>query len=485
MAADFERLKHQKNFIGGQWVDAVGGGTIEVVNPATLHSIGHVPDGGNQDAKNAVDAAADAFDSFRHSGVTHRVNLLRDLHAALMDNQADLARLLVEEQGKPMAEAKGEIANSAAYTLWFAEEARRAYGETIPSPWPDRRISVITQPVGVIAAITPWNFPSAMLARKIAPAIAVGCTAVCKPSELTPFSGLAWAALCEDVGVPAGVVNVVTGDSSAIGKVWSADERVRKMTFTGSTRVGKILLQQGAETVKKMSMELGGNAPFLVFDDADIDKAIEAGMAAKYRNAGQTCVCTNRFYVQSGIYDAFVDKLVAASEALTAGNNLEGTHDQGPLINEGALEKVSDLVQDARKKGGDIKTGGARMDGDGIFYQPTVVANATQDMRIAREEVFGPVAPVFKFETEAEAISMANDTDFGLAAYFCTSDLGRSVRVAEALDYGLVGINEGVIATPEAPFGGFKQSGLGREGSRHGLDEYLERKYICTGGLGL
>ncbi|MEN0086962.1 MAG: NAD-dependent succinate-semialdehyde dehydrogenase [Pseudomonadota bacterium] len=485
MAADFERLKHHKNFIGGQWVDAASGGTIDVVNPATMGSIGTVPNGEKQDAQAAVDAAADAFETFRHSGVTQRVQLLRDLHSALMDNQNELAHLLVEEQGKPLAEAKGEIANSAGYTLWFAEEARRAYGETIPSPWPDRRISVITQPVGVIAAITPWNFPSAMLARKIAPAIAVGCTAVCKPSELTPFSGLAWAALCEEVGVPAGVVNVLTGDAEAIGKVWSADGRVRKMTFTGSTRVGKILLQQGAETVKKMSMELGGNAPFIVFDDADLDKAIEAGMAAKYRNAGQTCVCTNRFYVQAGVYDAFVEKLVAASEKLTAGNNLEGAHDQGPLINEQALSKVTELVEDARAQGGDVKTGGARMDRDGVFFRPTVVANATQNMRIAKEEVFGPVAPVFKFETEAEAIAMANDTDFGLAAYFCTSDLGRSVRVSEALDYGLVGVNEGVIATPEAPFGGFKQSGLGREGSRHGLDEYLERKYVCTGGLGL
>ncbi|MEO0636005.1 MAG: NAD-dependent succinate-semialdehyde dehydrogenase [Pseudomonadota bacterium] len=485
MVADFQRFKHQQSFINGQWVDAADGGTIEVFNPATMEAIGHVPNGGEMDAERAVDAAAAAFETFRHSGVNERVKLLRDLHAALMDNQDDLARLLVEEQGKPMAEAKGEVANSAAYTLWFAEEARRAYGETIPSPWPDRRISVITQPVGVIAAITPWNFPSAMLARKIAPAIAVGCTAVCKPSELTPFSGLAWAALCQEVGVPNGVVNVITGDAAAIGKVWSADDRVRKMTFTGSTRVGKILLEQGAATVKKMSMELGGNAPFIVFDDADLDKAIEAGMAAKYRNAGQTCVCTNRFYVQSGVYDAFVEKLVAASEKLTAGNNLDGAHDQGPLINQGALEKVTELVEDAKAQGGDIKTGGGRMDRDGIFFEPTVVANATQHMRIAREEVFGPVAPVFKFDTEEEAIAMANDTDFGLAAYFCTTDLGRSVRVSEALDYGLVGINEGVIATPEAPFGGFKQSGLGREGSRHGLDEYLERKYICTGGLGL
>jgi succinate-semialdehyde dehydrogenase/glutarate-semialdehyde dehydrogenase len=485
MANGFERLKKQQAFIGGKWVNADSGKTVDVMNPATGESIGSVPDGGEAEATRAVDAAAAAFETFKHSGVTTRAKLLRDLHDALMDNQDDLAALLVEEQGKPMAEAKGEIANSAAYTLWFAEEARRAYGEIIPSPWPDRRISVIAQPVGVVGAITPWNFPSAMLARKIAPAIAVGCTAVCKPSELTPFSGLAWALLCQQVGVPDGVVNVVTGDSSSIGKAWSADERVRKFTFTGSTRVGKILLEQGAATVKKMSMELGGNAPFIVFDDADLDKAVDAAMGAKYRNAGQTCVCSNRFYVQSGIHDAFVEKFTAESQKLTAGNNLEGAYDQGPLINEGALEKVQTLLDDLTDKGGEIQCGGKRIERDGIFFEPTVVTGATSNMRIAREEVFGPVAPIFKFETEEEAIKAANDTDFGLAAFFCTQDLGRSVRVSEALEYGLVGINEGIIATPEAPFGGFKESGLGREGSAHGLDEYLERKYICAGGLGL
>jgi succinate-semialdehyde dehydrogenase/glutarate-semialdehyde dehydrogenase len=401
-----------------------------------------------------------------------------------MDNQDGLAELLTLEQGKPLARRKARSAMSAAYVLWFAEEARRVYGDVIPSPWPDRRILVTKEPVGVVAAITPWNFPSSMLSRKIGPALAAGCTAVVKPASQTPYSGLAWGALCEEVGIPKGVINVVTGSAGEIGTELTENPLVRKISFTGSTEVGKILLRQAAGTVKKVSMELGGNAPFLVFDDADLKRAVVGAMAAKYRNAGQTCVCTNRFYVQAGIYDAFVEKLAAASKDLRVGSGLEEGVQQGPLIDDRAVEKVEGFVADAEAKGGRVVVGGKRHALGRSFFEPTVIADATQDMRFSREEIFGPVAPVFRFETEEEAVRLANDTEFGLACYFYTQDLGRAFRVSEGLKYGLVGINEGVITTEVAPFGGMKESGIGREGSRYGMDEYLDVKYVCVGGLG-
>jgi succinate-semialdehyde dehydrogenase/glutarate-semialdehyde dehydrogenase len=422
---------------------------------------------------------------FRRTSALDRSKLLRKLHDAIMDNSQALAELLTLEQGKSLAEAKGEIGASAAYVLWFAEEARRAYGEVIPSPWADRRIMVTREPVGVIAAITPWNFPSSMLARKIGPAIAAGCTSVVKPASQTPYSGLAWGALAQEVGVPAGVVNVVTGSASEIGEELTANPLVRKITFTGSTEVGKVLMAKAAGTVKKVSMELGGNAPFLVFDDADLDRAVEGAMVAKYRNSGQTCVCTNRFFVQAGIYDAFVEKLAAASRRLKIGNGLEDGVQQGPLIDESAVAKVEELIADATAQGGRVMTGGKRHSLGGSFFEPTVIANAKPQMRFMKEEIFGPVAPVFRFETEQEAVALANDTEYGLACYFYTGDLGRAFRVMEGLRYGMVGVNEGLITTPEAPFGGVKESGLGREGGHQGLDDYLDTKYVCIGGLGL
>ncbi|MBN9035096.1 MAG: NAD-dependent succinate-semialdehyde dehydrogenase, partial [Rhizobiales bacterium] len=426
-----------------------------------------------------------AFVEFRRTSALDRSKLLRKLHDAIMDNSQALAELLTLEQGKSLAEAKGEIGASAAYVLWFAEEARRAYGEVIPSPWADRRIMVTREPVGVIAAITPWNFPSSMLARKIGPAIAAGCTSVVKPASQTPYSGLAWGALAQEVGLPAGVVNVVTGSASEIGEELTANPLVRKITFTGSTEVGKILMAKAAGTVKKVSMELGGNAPFLVFDDADLDRAVEGAMVAKYRNSGQTCVCTNRFFVQAGIYDAFVEKLAAASRRLKIGNGLEDGVQQGPLIDESAVAKVEELIADATAQGGRVMTGGKRHSLGGSFFEPTVIADARPQMRFMKEEIFGPVAPVFRFETEQEAVALANDTEYGLACYFYTGDLGRAFRVMEGLRYGMVGVNEGLITTPEAPFGGVKESGLGREGGHQGLDDYLDTKYVCIGGLGL
>ncbi len=475
--------KRDKILIGGEWLDARSGAVSEVVNPATGEVIGTVPDAGAHEAEQAIAAAHEAFQSFRETTAQDRAQMLRRLHDAIMDNQDALARLLTLEQGKPLAEAKGEVGMSAAYVLWFAEEARRVYGDVIPSPWADRRILVTKEPVGVVAAITPWNFPSSMLSRKIGPAIAAGCTAVIKPAQQTPYSGLAWGALCEEVGIPKGVVNIVTGDPEAIGGAFTASPLVRKITFTGSTRVGKILLRQAADTVKKVSMELGGNAPFLVFDDADLDRAVAGAMAAKYRNAGQTCVCTNRFYVQAGIHDAFVEKLSEASRKLKVGAGTEDGVAIGPLIDGKALAKVEELVADAKEKGGRIVTGGGRHEKGGTFYQPTVIADATPAMRFSREEIFGPVAPVFRFETEDEAIRLANDTEYGLACYFYTKDLGRAFRVSGKLKYGLVGINEGIITTEVAPFGGMKESGLGREGSKYGIEDYLDIKYVCVGGL--
>ncbi|MDE1569506.1 NAD-dependent succinate-semialdehyde dehydrogenase [Aquabacter sediminis] len=481
-APEFALMREQM-LIGGKWVDADGGGTIAVMNPATGDLLGTVPDAGGAETRRAIEAAAAAFPAWRAKTAAERATALHKLADLIIANTDELARLLTTEQGKPLAEAKGEIGASAAYVRWFAEEARRLYGDVIPSPWPGRRILVTKEPVGVVAAITPWNFPSSMLSRKIGAALAAGCTVVCKPSELTPYSGLAWGVLAEQAGIPAGVINIVLGDAKAIGAEMTSNPLVKKVTFTGSTPVGKLLMKQSADTMKKISMELGGNAPFLVFDDADVDAAVEQAIASKYRNAGQTCVCTNRFYAQAGIYDAFVEKLAAASKALKVGNGLDEGVVQGPLIEEKAVAKVERLLQDALDKGGRVVTGGKRSELGGTFFEPTVIANATSDMAFAREEIFGPMAPVFKFETEEEAVRLANSTEYGLACYFFTRDVGRTFRVSEALEYGQVGVNAGVITTEVAPFGGVKESGVGREGSKYGCDDYLNIKYVCIGGL--
>jgi succinate-semialdehyde dehydrogenase/glutarate-semialdehyde dehydrogenase len=470
--------------INGEWVQADSGQTIDVINPATGLKIGTVPKAGKAETRRAIEAAAAAFKDWKKTSALERSKLLRKLHDAIMDNQDALAELLTIEQGKSLTESRGEIGSSAAYVLWFAEEARRAYGDVVPSPWADRRVLVTREPVGVIAAITPWNFPSSMLSRKIGPALAAGCTAVVKPASQTPYSGLAWGALCEEVGIPKGVVNIVTGSAGEIGDEICANPLVKKITFTGSTEVGKILIEKSASTVKKVSMELGGNAPFLVFDDADLDRAVQGAVTAKYRNSGQTCVCTNRFFVQAGIYDRFVEKLADASDKLKVGPGMDDGVQQGPLIDEKAVEKVEEFISDATAKGGKIVAGGKRHALGGSFFQPTVISGATPDMKFMKDEIFGPVAPVFKFETEEEAVAMANDTEFGLAAYFYTGDLGRAFRVMEGLKYGMVGVNEGLITTPEAPFGGVKESGLGREGGHQGMDDYLDTKYVCIGGLG-
>jgi succinate-semialdehyde dehydrogenase/glutarate-semialdehyde dehydrogenase len=474
--ADFKR---EANFIDGAWVPADSGATIDVTNPATGEVIGTVPNAGTAEAQRAIAAADKAFASFSRTTADERAKMLRKLYAAIMDNQRALAELLTIEQGKPLAESMGEVGMSAAYILWFSEEARRVYGDTIPSPWGDRRILVTKQAVGVVAAITPWNFPSSMLARKIGPALATGCTSVVKPATQTPYSALAWGVLAEQVGYPAGVVNILTGSASQIGGEMTSSPIVRKITFTGSTPVGKVLMKQAADTVKRVSMELGGNAPFLIFDDADLDKAVEGALASKYRNSGQTCVCANRFYAQTGIYDAFVEKFAAASAKLKVGSGLEDGVVQGPLIDAKAVEKTESFVADAVAKGGKVVTGGGRHALGGQFFQPTVIANATSEMNFARDEIFGPVAPVFRFETEEEAVRLANDTEFGLACYFYTRDLSRAFRVTEALRYGQVGVNAGVITTEVAPFGGVKESGVGREGSKYGIEEYLDMKYVC------
>ena len=485
MLQKYSQFMREANLIGGEWVQADSGATIDVINPATGLKIGTVPKSGRAETKRAIEAANATFLSYRKTSALERSKLLRKLHDAIMDNQDSLAELLTLEQGKSLAEAKGEVGASAAYVLWFAEEARRTYGDVVPSPWADRRILVTKEPTGVIAAITPWNFPSSMLARKIGPALAAGCTAVVKPASQTPYSGLAWGALCEEVGFPKGAINVVTGSASEIGDELCEHPLVKKITFTGSTEVGKILIAKAASTVKKVSMELGGNAPFLVFNDANLERAVEGAIAAKYRNSGQTCICTNRFFVQAGIYDAFVERFSAAAAKLKIGDGSEAGVQQGPLIDEKAVEKVEELVADAKEKGGTIVTGGKRHALGGSFYEPTVISNASPVMRFMKEEIFGPVAPVFKFASEEEAIELANDTEYGLAAYFYTGDLGRAFRVMEGLKYGMVGVNEGIITTPEAPFGGVKESGLGREGGHQGIEDYLDTKYVSIGGLGL
>jgi len=476
-------LLRTRAFVGGHWQDAAGGGTVPVTNPATGEALGTVPDCGATEARAAIEAAAAALPAWRARPARERATLLRKLHDLMLANQDDLARLMTAEQGKPLAEAKGEIAYAAAFLEWFGEEAKRVYGDVIPGHAKDRRIVVVKQPVGVVAAITPWNFPSAMIARKLGPALAAGCTIVIKPASQTPFSALALAELASRAGIPAGVVNVVTGNARAIGGELTGNPLVRKLTFTGSTATGKVLLAQCAGTVKKVSMELGGNAPFIVFDDADLDAAVAGAIVSKYRNSGQTCVCANRLLVQAGVYDEFARKLAAAVARLRVGDGLAGEQDQGPLIDEAAVAKVEEHLADAVAKGATVLTGGRRHALGGTFFEPTVLTGVTPAMQVAREETFGPLAPLFRFETEADAIRLANDTEFGLAAYVYTRDLGRSWRVPEALEYGMVGLNTGLISTEVAPFGGVKESGSGREGSKYGIADYLEIKYLCIAGV--
>lgn len=480
---DFSDLLVEANLIGGEWRTPAENASITVTNPATGAILGRVPKFGAAETSEAIAAAAEAFPDYAASDLNTRVTLLRRLHDALMDNQDALAALLTAEQGKPLAESRGEIAIGAAYVLWFAEEIRRAKGEIIPSPVNGRHMMVTHHPVGVVAAITPWNFPSSMLARKLAPALAAGCTAVVKPASLTPFSALAWGKLIEDAGFPAGAVNIFTGSAREIGATLTSDPRVRKITFTGSTEVGRELIRQSADSVKKLSMELGGNAPFIVFDDADIDRAIDGAMVAKYRNSGQTCVCANRIYVQSGIHDRFVQRLSEATAALKVGDGAEQGVEQGPLVDDAAFDKVAELVDDATAQGAKVETGGGRHDLGGTWFEPTVLSGITPRMKIAREEIFGPVSAVVRFESENEVVAAANDTDFGLAAYVYTRDLGRVFRMNERLQYGMIGINEGLITTVEAPFGGVKSSGIGKEGGSQGLCDYFDTKYVCIGGL--
>jgi succinate-semialdehyde dehydrogenase/glutarate-semialdehyde dehydrogenase len=475
------KLLRDACLIGGEWL--AGADTIEVRNPATGELVGSVPRLGAAETRRAIEAAETSGPAWRAKTAAERSKILRRWFELVMENQADLGLLMTLEQGKPLAEAKGEIAYAASFIEWFAEEARRIYGDVIPSPNADRRIVVIKQPVGVCAAITPWNFPSAMITRKAAPALAAGCTMVVKPAEQTPLSALALAYLAEQAGVPAGVFSVITGDARAIGGELTASSIVRKLSFTGSTEVGRLLMAQCAPTVKKLSLELGGNAPFIVFDDADVDAAVAGAIASKYRNAGQTCVCTNRLLVQEGIHDRFADKLAEAVASLKVGNGLEDGVIQGPLIDEPAIAKVEELVHDALAKGARLVCGGKRHPLGHTFFEPTVLAGATPAMRLAREEIFGPVAPLFKFKDELDAIRMANDTEFGLASYVYTRDIGRVWRVGEALEYGMVGINTGLISNEVAPFGGVKQSGIGREGSKYGIEEYLEIKYLAMGGI--
>ncbi len=467
--------------IDGQWLAADDGSRIDVHNPATGEAVGHVPRMGEAETQRAIAAAERAFALWKQQTAEARARLLQRWFELMMENQEDLALIMTSEQGKPLAESRGEIAYAASYVQWFAEEARRIYGSTVPAPWADKRIIVTKEPVGVCAAITPWNFPAAMITRKVAPALAAGCTIIVKPAQQTPLSALAMAELAQRAGIPEGVFSVITGSSRAIGGVLTASMAVRKLTFTGSTEVGRVLAEQCAPTLKKMSLELGGNAPFIVFDDADLDAAVEGAMASKYRNTGQTCVCANRLLVQDGVYDAFMARLKVAVQALKVGNGLEAGVGQGALIDQAAVDKVEELVADAVKNGAEVVLGGKRHALGGTFYEPTILANATDRMRIAREEVFGPVAPVFRFKTEEEAIRMANDTEYGLAAYFYARDVGRVWRVGEALEYGMVGINSGIISTAVAPFGGVKQSGMGREGGAAGIEEYLSTKYLCMG----
>jgi succinate-semialdehyde dehydrogenase/glutarate-semialdehyde dehydrogenase len=476
-------LLREAAFIDGAWCAADDGARVRILNPANGSLVGEVPVMRAAETRRAIDAAARAQADWARKTAKERATILRRFADLMLANTADLAIIMTAEQGKPLAEAKGEVAYAASFLEWFAEEGKRVYGEIIPTFRADSRLLVLRQPVGVAAAITPWNFPAAMITRKLGPALAAGCSFVCKPAPQTPFSALALAELALRAGVPAGVFNVVTGDAEAIGGELTGNPLVRKLSFTGSTAVGKKLIAQCAGTVKKVSMELGGNAPFIVFDDADLDAAVQGAMASKYRNTGQTCVCANRLYVQSGVYEEFARRLVKAVGTLRVGDGLAGPTEQGPLIDARALAKVESHIGDALARGARVACGGKPHALGGNFFEPTVLLDVTPAMRVAREETFGPVAPLFRFETEADVVRMANDTEFGLAAYFYTRDLARSWRMQEALEYGIVGVNTGLFSTEVAPFGGVKESGLGREGSRHGIDEYTELKYVCVGGL--
>jgi len=476
-------LLKTRAYVNGEWIDADNGERLPVLNPATGETIAEISKCGTSETRRAIEAAHVAFLGWRKTTASERASILRKWFELIMAAQEDLAQIMTAEQGKPLAESRGEVAYGAGYVEWFAEEAKRIYGDTIPAPAQDKRIVVIKQPVGVVACITPWNFPNAMLARKMAPALAAGCTVVCKPANETPLSALAMAELAERAGVPKGVINIVGGVTREIGAELTSNPIVRKLTFTGSTEVGKLLVEQCAATMKRTSMELGGNAPFIVFDDADLDEAVRGAIICKFRNAGQTCVCANRILVQDSVYDEFAAKLMGAIAGLKLGNGSEEGVNLGPLINVGAANDVLNFVEDAVAKGATVDAGGKRSDLGACFVEPTVLTNVSADMRVFREEIFGPVAPLFRFETEEEAIAIANDTQFGLASYFYARDVGRIWRVAEGLEYGIVGINEGIISNPAAPFGGVKESGQGREGSKYGLDDYLEIKYMCIGGI--
>jgi succinate-semialdehyde dehydrogenase/glutarate-semialdehyde dehydrogenase len=474
-------LFRESCYVDGAWIQASR--VIEVTNPADGSKIGTVPALGTEETARAIAAADAAWPAWRAMTAKQRAGILRKWFELIMENQEDLATLMTSEQGKPITESRGEIAYAASFIEWFAEEGKRIYGDTMQHPLPGRRIVVLKQPIGVVATITPWNFPAAMITRKCGPALAAGCTVVCKPASQTPYTALALAELAEAAGIPKGVLNVITGPSSEIGGELTRNPLVRKLSFTGSTEVGKKLIEQCASTVKKVAMELGGNAPFIVFDDADIEAAVAGAMASKYRNTGQTCVCANRFLVQDRIYDDFIDRMAKAAGELKVGNGLEGGVQQGPLIDMRAVEKVEFHIADATQKGAQVVAGGSRHALGGTFFEPTVLANVTTDMVVSNEETFGPVAPLFRFRNEQEAIDLANNTEYGLAAYFYSRDIGRIWRVSEALEYGVVGVNEGIISNEVAPFGGVKESGIGREGSKYGLDEFLEIKYLCLGGI--
>jgi len=477
------RLFREASYVDGAWVKAKSSVAIQVDNPATGEIIGSVPKLGAAETREAIEAANNAFPAWSKRTAKERAGVLRKWFDLMMENQEDLARLMTLEQGKPLTESRGEVVYAASFLEWFGEEAKRIYGDTIPGHQADKRIVVIKQPIGVVACITPWNFPLAMITRKAGPAIAAGCTVVLKPAAQTPFSALALAELAERAGVPKGVFNVITGAAREIGGELTSNPIVKKLSFTGSTEVGRVLMAQCAGTIKKLSLELGGNAPFIIFEDADLDAAVEGAVASKYRNTGQTCVCTNRLLVQDSVYSAFAEKLAAAVKKLKPAFGLEAEATQGPLIDNAALEKVESHIRDAQEKGAKILVGGKRHALGGRFFEPTILTDVTPAMAVAREETFGPVAPLFRFKTEAEAIALSNDTEFGLAAYFYGRDIARVWRVAEALEYGIVGINTGLISTEVAPFGGVKESGLGREGSKYGIDEYVEIKYLCFGGI--
>ncbi len=477
-------LLREQAYINGEWVNADDDRTFSVTNPADASHVAEVPELTATETRRAIEAASEAWPDWRARTAKDRAAVLRRWYELLMENQDDLAKIMTAEQGKPIAESAGEVAYGASFIEWFAEEGKRLYGDVIPSHMNDRRIVVIKQPVGVVAAITPWNFPNAMITRKAAPGLAAGCTFVAKPASETPLSALALCVLAEEAGLPPGVLNIVTSTNSAeVGEELTTNELVRKFSFTGSTAVGKQLIKQCASTVKRVSMELGGNAPFIVFDDADIDAAVKGAVIAKYRNAGQTCVCANRIYVQGGVYDEFITKFTRAVDEMKVGRGDEEGVSIGPLISDSAITKVEELLEDAVSKGAQVTLGGSRHELGALFFEPTVVSHATQDMKVAREEIFGPLAPVFRFEDDADVITMANDTEFGLAAYFYARDIGRIWRVAEALEYGMVCINDGILSTELAPFGGVKESGVGREGSKYGIDEYVELKYMTMAGL--